>query len=316
MDHCCSSLLAVARVARLLIFIRNYFEYLAGTPSWLYDSPPMRRALARQDIPLFSVIFRASSGMSQHDLAAVTGWSQSTISCIESGRRRPLDVTRKFLRFTDAIGMPRVALLPFLLGRADVTLADIGFPEGTGTDVDRRSFGGLRRGGPQRLSCCRRSLSRPGRAARTSGICRPAWTACTARTRRLAARACFIRRFSSGSAPAGCWMRRTIPRRQGVISWWLPGTWRCAPAGLRSTRAMLRWPASSSPRHGCWRAVPGTPFSPRTRWRSCLVTRLGWLGCTGTGVWLARPGDPPERACGWPARRPTRRDTSGRRACM
>jgi len=26
MDHCCSSLLAVARVARLLIFIRNYFE--------------------------------------------------------------------------------------------------------------------------------------------------------------------------------------------------------------------------------------------------------------------------------------------------
>jgi len=26
MDHCCSSLLTVARIARLLIFIRNYFE--------------------------------------------------------------------------------------------------------------------------------------------------------------------------------------------------------------------------------------------------------------------------------------------------
>jgi len=25
MDHCCSSLLAVAMIARLLIFIRNYF---------------------------------------------------------------------------------------------------------------------------------------------------------------------------------------------------------------------------------------------------------------------------------------------------
>ncbi len=118
----------------------------SGTPSWLYDSPPMRRALARDDIPLFSVVFRAASGMSQHDLARITGLSQSTISCIETRRRRPLDVTRKFLRFTDAIGMPRVALLPFLLGREDVTLADIGIPEGTGTDVDRRTFGGVAAG--------------------------------------------------------------------------------------------------------------------------------------------------------------------------
>jgi len=106
----------------------------------------MRRALARDDIPLFSVIFRAASGMSQHDLARITGLSQSTISCIETRRRRPLDVTRKFLRFTDAIGMPRVALLPFFLGDADVTLADIGIPEGTGTDVDRRTFGGVAAG--------------------------------------------------------------------------------------------------------------------------------------------------------------------------
>jgi len=42
--------------------------------------------------------------------------------------------------------MPRVALLPFLLGREDVTLADIGIPEGTGTDVDRRTFGGVAAG--------------------------------------------------------------------------------------------------------------------------------------------------------------------------
>ena len=118
----------------------------SGTPSWLYDSAPMRRALARDDIPLFSVVFRAASGMSQHDLARITGLSQSTISCIETRRRRPLDVTRKFFRFTDAIGMPRVALLPFLLGREDVTLADIGIPEGTGTDVDRRTFGGVAAG--------------------------------------------------------------------------------------------------------------------------------------------------------------------------
>jgi len=118
----------------------------SGTPSWLYDSAPMRRALARHDIPLFSVVFRAATGMSQHDLARITGLSQSTISCIETRRRRPLDVTRKFFRFTDAIGMPRVALLPFLLGREDVTLADIGIPEGTGTDVDRRTFGGVAAG--------------------------------------------------------------------------------------------------------------------------------------------------------------------------
>src|SRR6266851_3310186 len=118
----------------------------SGTPSWLYDSAPMRRALARHDIPLFSVVAGALTEISQHDLARITGLSQSTISCIETRRRRPLDVTRKFLRFTDAIGMPRVALLPFLLGREDVTLADIGIPEGTGTDVDRRTFGGVAAG--------------------------------------------------------------------------------------------------------------------------------------------------------------------------
>jgi len=33
-----------------------------------------------------------------------------------------------------------------LLGREDVTLADIGIPEGTGTDVDRRTFGGVAAG--------------------------------------------------------------------------------------------------------------------------------------------------------------------------
>ncbi|MGH3800258.1 MAG: hypothetical protein ACRDTD_09030, partial [Pseudonocardiaceae bacterium] len=37
-------------------------------PSWLWDSEPMRAALARVDIPAVVAIFRAASGLSQMEL--------------------------------------------------------------------------------------------------------------------------------------------------------------------------------------------------------------------------------------------------------
>lgn len=61
--------------------------------------------------------------LSQTDLAGlVDGWSQDVVSRIERGVRDNLCDIRKLLAFTDAIGMPRVALAPLVLGDPDATL--------------------------------------------------------------------------------------------------------------------------------------------------------------------------------------------------
>jgi transcriptional regulator with XRE-family HTH domain len=127
-----------------------------GAPAWLWDSPPMRDALARVDLPAAVAVFRAAAGLSQHDLADITGWSQSSLSLFESGQRDTLYDVRALLRFADAVDMPRAALLPVVLGHpgaalpdawsADVPLADGSVLEETGLDVDRRGFAGLAAG--------------------------------------------------------------------------------------------------------------------------------------------------------------------------
>src|SRR3954452_7194970 len=92
-------------------------------PVWLWDSEPMRRALARADVGAVVAILRGAAGLSQLDLAhLVQGWSQSTVSLIERGRRDTLYDVRELLRFTDAVAMPREALLPLILGEESATL--------------------------------------------------------------------------------------------------------------------------------------------------------------------------------------------------
>jgi transcriptional regulator with XRE-family HTH domain len=128
-----------------------------AAPAWLWDSRPMRDALAKLDLPAAVAVFRGAVGLSQHELADITGWSQSTLSLFETGRRETLYDIRALLRFADAIDMPREALLPLVLGRADAALPDewledvalagvVGVLEETGVDVDRRTFGGIAAG--------------------------------------------------------------------------------------------------------------------------------------------------------------------------
>ena len=69
------------------------------TPVWLWDSPPMRRALAGLDLAAMMVIFRAATGLSQLELAQLLGWSLSTASLIEKGQRDTLFDIRELLRF-------------------------------------------------------------------------------------------------------------------------------------------------------------------------------------------------------------------------
>ena len=40
-------------------------------PAWLWDSSPMREALARVDMPAFIAIFRAESGLSQLEVGSL-----------------------------------------------------------------------------------------------------------------------------------------------------------------------------------------------------------------------------------------------------
>jgi transcriptional regulator with XRE-family HTH domain len=109
----------------------------------------MRQALAEVNPGMVLAVFRAAAGLSQLDLANLLGWSQSTVSLIESGRRQNLYDIRELLRFADAVDMPREALLPLILGRADATLVgdstDVALQE-IGKPLDRRTFSGMAAG--------------------------------------------------------------------------------------------------------------------------------------------------------------------------
>ncbi|MET8051614.1 helix-turn-helix transcriptional regulator [Streptosporangium sp. NPDC005286] len=89
-------------------------------PSWLWDSAPMREALANLDLGACVAIVRGVSGLSQLEMANLVGWgSQSTVSRIEGGCRHSLYDIRELLRFADAIDMPRTALMPLITGDPD-----------------------------------------------------------------------------------------------------------------------------------------------------------------------------------------------------
>jgi hypothetical protein len=116
-------------------------------PTWLWDSRPMREALARLDLSAAMVIFRTSSGLSQQDLADIMNWSQSKVCLIEKGQRDTLFDIRELFKFADMVDMPRQALAPLLLGDPDATLPSDNLEDlgNSGVDdiVDRRRFNGL-----------------------------------------------------------------------------------------------------------------------------------------------------------------------------
>jgi DNA-binding XRE family transcriptional regulator len=112
-----------------------------ATPTWLWDSVPMREALASGNMPAFVAIVRAAMGLSQLELASLVGWSQSTINRIENGERNTLYDIRELLRFADAIDMPRHALMPLLMGDPVAITAIPG--TNPDMDMDRRQFTGV-----------------------------------------------------------------------------------------------------------------------------------------------------------------------------
>jgi transcriptional regulator with XRE-family HTH domain len=80
---------------------------------------PLRRAFAELDLGAVLVIIRKASGLSQLDFATLLGWSQSSVARAEAGQRDTLYDLRRLFELIDAVGMPREALIPLLLGRYD-----------------------------------------------------------------------------------------------------------------------------------------------------------------------------------------------------
>lgn len=123
-------------------------------PTWTWDSPLLRDALARADLGAAVAIIRATTGMTQLQFADMLGWSQATVWRIEASERKSLYDIRELLRFADAIGMPRQALIPLLLSSPE------GQPAGAGWPSSALSVPGEKRAGEQL-----RTSSQPARAS-------------------------------------------------------------------------------------------------------------------------------------------------------
>ena len=85
--------------------------------AWVWDTGPMRAALARLDFPAVLVIYRSAAGLSRRELGERAGLSQSTIWYWEAGERQGIYDIRQLLQFADAVRMPRAALLPVIMGQ-------------------------------------------------------------------------------------------------------------------------------------------------------------------------------------------------------
>jgi hypothetical protein len=88
-----------------------------GLAGWVWDTEPMRQALARLDFPAVLVIYRSAARLSRWELGEITGLSHSVIWYYEAGARQGIYGIRQLLHFADSVQMPREALLPVILGQ-------------------------------------------------------------------------------------------------------------------------------------------------------------------------------------------------------
>ena len=77
---------------------------MPSRPSWLFDSPLLRQALAEVNLPAVPGIVRAACGASQKDLATMVGWSEAVLSYYARGIRDGMYDVRTVLQFADAVG--------------------------------------------------------------------------------------------------------------------------------------------------------------------------------------------------------------------
>ncbi|MEO7193261.1 MAG: hypothetical protein ABIZ05_00320 [Pseudonocardiaceae bacterium] len=87
-------------------------------------------------------IIRTAPGLNQLEFAALLGWSQSAVARAELGQRASLYDIRRLFEVVDAVGMPRGALIPLLLGDSGEEQIEQEEEEAGDVSINRREFNG------------------------------------------------------------------------------------------------------------------------------------------------------------------------------
>ncbi len=104
-----------------------------------WKSPRFRKLLAEGRPGQALALVRREMGLSQADFGALLHWDRTHAGRVERGEVGTIFDIRELVRAADALGVPRSALLPILLGPVDPRTIEDG---GKGADdMDRRQFG-------------------------------------------------------------------------------------------------------------------------------------------------------------------------------
>lgn len=93
----------------------------ANAPTWAWDTPEFRAALAAGHPGEAIAAVRQSAQMSQTEFAALLGWETGTLRRAERGQTQTLFDVRELRRIADTLAIPREALVPLLIGTTDTT---------------------------------------------------------------------------------------------------------------------------------------------------------------------------------------------------
>ncbi len=106
----------------------------------IWEFAPFRQLLAAGRIGPALALVRKAMGLSQADFGELLHWDRAHTGRVERGDVATVFDVRELRRIADALGLPRLALLPLLLESDDARTIGIGGREGA-DDVDRRQFG-------------------------------------------------------------------------------------------------------------------------------------------------------------------------------
>ncbi|WP_280235533.1 helix-turn-helix domain-containing protein [Nocardia cyriacigeorgica] len=107
------------------------------TAAW--EIPAFRRLLAAGEPGRALALVRKRMGLSQADFGRLLHWDRAHAGRVERGEVGTIFDLRELCRAADALGIPRSALTPLLLGSADPRT--IGSGDEGAEDVNRRQFG-------------------------------------------------------------------------------------------------------------------------------------------------------------------------------
>ncbi|NNH73486.1 helix-turn-helix transcriptional regulator [Nocardia uniformis] len=105
-----------------------------------WESSEFRMFLAQGQPGQALALVRRARGLSQADFGALLHWDRAHVGRVERGDVDTLFDIRQLIRVATALGIPRSALAPALLGTTGAGTIESGVGEGV-DDVDRRQFG-------------------------------------------------------------------------------------------------------------------------------------------------------------------------------